>query len=569
MSNLTYDDYKQRINIQSLLTDAGYVRNRKDGLRYPSFVRLDSDGRRIRGDKFIVTQGGQCCFQPPEQKSYNIISFIKEHPDLFKEYHAGMNLDLLVNKVCCRLLNTTYEEKDVNIAYAAQPAEPFRMKDYDIQPYKAFDKETQRHFYPFFKHRGINLMTQNAFAESFVLASKEGKGREYKNLCFPLRIPGKGEDVVGFEQRGRMRRDGEPSFKGKAAGSNASEGLWMASPDNTSLSDAKRVLVFESAYDAMAYYQLKNRDDKELRKAVFVSTGGTPTVNQMKGLILNAPSAEFHLCFDNDMAGKQFVANFQAVLEQVRKNLPKVSEEMKPYMDSLANPKDIFSGEETLLPDDLYEAYDRMFDAQAEALSMKNGGVSSPEDIQEQVNLANEYSQAFRQMMRDRLCIGSEQGRLKEIGTYDIPEWALCAIENGDHEGLSEEEEKVLSEFMDKHFPEGFVSNIRWDDTNELNFSPAFGTRNEHALTSRGESPYQGVKTIKVEFYHPSERDGVALPDIKVEREIPAEGYKDWNDQLLGEQEEQENRKAVGTDIDSDGMVETDECNEQKHRFRR
>lgn len=77
---LTYDDFLRRLNIQDVLIDAGYHLNRRDGLRYPSYVRLDSEGRRIRNDKFIVTQQGKCCFKPQQQKSYNIISFIKEHP---------------------------------------------------------------------------------------------------------------------------------------------------------------------------------------------------------------------------------------------------------------------------------------------------------------------------------------------------------------------------------------------------------------------------------------------------------------------------------------------------------
>ncbi|BDC07953.1 hypothetical protein GAIMETA21S03_38360 [Phocaeicola vulgatus] len=78
--DLTYDDFLQRLNIQDVLIDAGYHLNRRDGLRYPSYVRLDSEGRRIRGDKFIVTQQGKCCFQAQQQKVYNIISFIKAHP---------------------------------------------------------------------------------------------------------------------------------------------------------------------------------------------------------------------------------------------------------------------------------------------------------------------------------------------------------------------------------------------------------------------------------------------------------------------------------------------------------
>ena len=86
MSDLTYEDFKQRIDIQELLVDAGYHLNKRDGLRYPSYVRLDSENRRIRGDKFIVTGNGLCCFRPPERKNYNVISFIKEHPDFTAKY---------------------------------------------------------------------------------------------------------------------------------------------------------------------------------------------------------------------------------------------------------------------------------------------------------------------------------------------------------------------------------------------------------------------------------------------------------------------------------------------------
>ena len=36
--DLTYDDFLQRLNIQDVLIDAGYHLNRRDGLRYPSYV---------------------------------------------------------------------------------------------------------------------------------------------------------------------------------------------------------------------------------------------------------------------------------------------------------------------------------------------------------------------------------------------------------------------------------------------------------------------------------------------------------------------------------------------------
>ena len=48
--DLTYNDFLQRLRIQDVLVDAGYHLNKRDGLRYPSYVRTDSDGRRVHGD---------------------------------------------------------------------------------------------------------------------------------------------------------------------------------------------------------------------------------------------------------------------------------------------------------------------------------------------------------------------------------------------------------------------------------------------------------------------------------------------------------------------------------------
>ena len=167
MAGYTYDDYLQRLTVQDLLKDAGYVRNRKDGLRYPSYVRLDEHGQRVRGDKFIVTQGGQRCFRPPEQKTYNVISFIKEHPDFFPEYNVGMNPDVLVNKVCCRLLNTPYEEKEAHIKESDKEVRPFDISVYEVRSMEKGNRESALPFWPYYRHRGINLSTQMAFSASF------------------------------------------------------------------------------------------------------------------------------------------------------------------------------------------------------------------------------------------------------------------------------------------------------------------------------------------------------------------------------------------------------------------
>lgn len=322
MAELNYEDFKRRVNIQDLLVDAGYRLNRRDGLLYPSYVRTGSDGRRVRGDKFIVTNNGLCCFQPPQRKNYNVISFIKEHPHFFSEYTPGMNTDRLVNLVCNRLLNQPVEQRSSTTVEKERLKKVFDLNEYERLDFRKDDWDRQKTFYPYFKERGISLDTQRAFGDHFFIGIREASnGKTYTNLSFPLRKPDDLATIVGLEERGRMNAQ-EWAYKGMASGSNASEGLWIACPAGEALDKVKDVYWFESAYDAMAFYQItknelkydKNQDlEKELSrldKSVFVSTGGNPSIHQFKGMITETPDANHHLCFDRDRAGRMFAINF-------------------------------------------------------------------------------------------------------------------------------------------------------------------------------------------------------------------------------------------------------------------
>lgn len=484
MADLTYDDFKDRISIQDVLIDAGYTLNRRDGLRYPSYVRLDNEGKRIRGDKFIVTANGKCCFQPPTQKNYNIIGFIKEHPEMFREYTYGMDKDHLVNLVCNRLLNNPVEVRETKIINPARDIPPFNIKDYTIQRFEGENQESQKAFYPYFKPRGISLGTQYAFRKDFLLAEHTTqKGETYRNLSFPMTIPGK-EGIVGFEERGKQKADGT-SYKGMALGSNASEGVWIASPNQTPLKEAKHVIVFESAYDAMAFYQLLTgkiselsaEEKREIKDAVFVSTGGNPSVGQMKGIIRNAPSASFHLAFDNDQAGKQFVKNFQDVADSMKPLAPaNVPTDMKTFIESFG--KEIQSTKElTRIEDEQY--------------------FSLPEDLKE---LYRKYDSAREEAM-------------------------------------------------------------------EYHASPFLCKEDKQAASDTMSQRYKEFKTALLERLHIKE--GQNLNGVKIIREEPSEGYKDFNDQILDKKIESVT-DLIETVFDDDGNAdltteEQDENEENRH----
>ncbi|MCD8393807.1 MAG: toprim domain-containing protein [Bacteroidales bacterium] len=322
-AKLTYRDYQQRISIQDVLLDAGYRQNRKDGLRYPSYSRVGSDGRRVSGDKFIVTRNGLCCFRPPEQKNYNVISFIKSFPENFSDYRPGMDKDRLVNLVCRRLLNCPIEERISPLSPSMTPQRPFDMDQYDNVGFFPGAPSTWKPFYPYFKARGINLDTQNVFSGYFLLSTGP-KG--YTNLTFPLTLPNDEDKVtvVGLEERGRPNKDGK-TYKGLAKDSDASRGLWIARLANhqsqhgpvTPLKEVEKVYWFESAYDAMAYYQL-HKKTPGIGDAVFVSTSGNPSRGQQDGMARVTPDATHVLCFDADEAGEKFARNFYTTHPELR-----------------------------------------------------------------------------------------------------------------------------------------------------------------------------------------------------------------------------------------------------------
>ena len=85
-------------------------------------------------------------------------------------------------------------------------------------------------------------------------------------------------------------------------------------------------------------------------------------------------------------------------------------------------------------------------------------------------------------------------------GSYDIPKWALPYIMNADASGISDHEQELVDKFLDEHFPDGFIPEVEEGEDKELNRYPAFGERNEDALTDRGESPYLAVDTVSVKF---------------------------------------------------------------------
>ena len=175
----------------------------------------------------------------------------------------------------------------------------------------------------------------------------------------------------------------------------------------------------------MAYYQLRQAKNKELRKAVFVSTGGSPTVAQMRGVLSATLPARHHICFDSDPAGMEFCEKLREEKFRVQRSIIEETPERKPYLDSVRDGMDLGSGDVELLPKDLQTSYGRFESEWEEAESMRSSGLCAPEDILDQVGMMNKCYETFREGLRGYLGLDKENdvSTIREMPASPYKDW--------------------------------------------------------------------------------------------------------------------------------------------------
>ena len=123
-------------------------------------------------------------------------------------------------------------------------------------------------------------------------------------------------------------------------------------------------------------------------------------------------------------------------------------------------------------------------------------------DVKKSASMINQRVDAIQLKIdnKEEVQQGQGQQEVRELGSYDIPKWALPYIFNGDSSNLNDEEQKLVDDFLDKNFADGYIPELVEGSEKEFNVIPAFGTRNENALPNKRESPYQAVDTVTVKF---------------------------------------------------------------------
>ena len=299
-----YKAFKEKVGVDDVASYLGYKLDRKAGIgKYVEYNIRDGRGHKV--DSIIIShpnaKSNQTYFHRNGASGGDAISLIREHIDSFGV--TGSSEIEKLRAVMAKLANDDSLAAKAEDRYKEQKAQTFDIKRFQME-------SAAEHFdamMSFFKNRGIDEETVRVFLPYLMRVTDTEAQYKYKDLAFPYTQPGS-EKIEGFELRGYN------NFKQKAPGTNSSSAAWIADFTHEQPDNARNVYFFESGYDAMAFYQV-NKSRINLETSVFVSTGGTFSSLQVKGITGYYSQAKYWDCFDNDVPGILYGIRMEALLD--------------------------------------------------------------------------------------------------------------------------------------------------------------------------------------------------------------------------------------------------------------
>ena len=296
---LSFDDFKQMGKLQQVIESVGFQWDKKSGKTTPEFYRGEGPDR----ERIIIKNIGQ-----PNEHYWSrtgnlaggdVINFFKNDIKSFSNVpgvdvtvnmadrnsrDAVINLNKLISHFAGINYEMAFRSSASNTITERQPMDPNR--------YKTFKTETSDLGY-LTESRKISPDTVEKFLPFITRVQDTQSKATYLNIGFPYKEPGK-EQVTGYE----IRNNG---FKGMAAGTDKENSAWIATNAANS-AEVKRLFFFESAIDAMSFYELKGKN--LLHDSAFISLGGQMGKNQVQNILKEYPQARVNTAFDNDTAGR-------------------------------------------------------------------------------------------------------------------------------------------------------------------------------------------------------------------------------------------------------------------------
>jgi Protein of unknown function (DUF3991)/Toprim-like len=278
-----------QVSIVQVAEYLGYIYNKSKGKIRPQYEHPN-------GDKVIISNpddnNRQIYFnRDGSNDKGSVIDFIKYRLSDFRNISYQKDMDG-VNQVLKQFTNEPI--------YKAPPqykAPKIEKSTFDITQFTITTPSVNQLDY--LSNRGLNEKTLTAFQKHITLVRDKQNGT-FSNIGFPYKND-RGE-VTGFELRNN-------DFKGHARGTDKEASVWIA--DFALLKESTRsVFLFESAIDAMSFYQLYNTQ-YDFKNSAFISFGGSVAPKQIDTVTKSYPNARFFSGFDNDYNGNMYDIMFE------------------------------------------------------------------------------------------------------------------------------------------------------------------------------------------------------------------------------------------------------------------
>ncbi len=313
---INFKELKSRVGVDDIAYALGYRLDRKAGVG--KYIELVLGEGRDRRDTIIVSnhrdKASQIFFRRDGSKG-DVVTLIRENLNSF--IVSGKNDWQKVAKVMARFANIPEPEfrEDREYVNAAKVSHFFDKSRYEVKPV-----DTER-IPRIFSQRGIADETVRSLAP-FLSLIRDTKNENFDgyNVGFPY-TESADSGIKGYEIRGMG------GYKSKAAGTNSSSAAWVADLSGGDGSSVRSVFFCESAFDAMAFYQMnRTRLDSDI---ALVSLGGTFSDGQIIKAMERFPNAKTFDCFDNDIAGRIYGLRLMALVEDFPIKITKTEDGLK------------------------------------------------------------------------------------------------------------------------------------------------------------------------------------------------------------------------------------------------
>lgn len=313
---VNFKELKSRVGVDDIAYALGYRLDRKAGVgKYIELVLGEGSDHR---DTIIVCnhrdKASQAYFRRDGSKG-DVVTLIRENLNSF--IVSGKNDWQKVAKIMARFANIPEPEfrEDREYVKSAHVSHVFDESRYEVKP---VDMERVPRI---FSQRGISDDTVRSLAP-FLSLIRDTRNENFDgfNIGFPYTESAE-SGIKGYEIRGMG------GYKSKASGTNSSSAAWVADLSEGNNCAVRSVFFCESAFDAMAFYQInRTRLDNNI---ALVSLGGTFSDGQVTKAMERFPNARAFDCFDNDTAGRIYGLRLMAIVEDFSIKITKTENGLK------------------------------------------------------------------------------------------------------------------------------------------------------------------------------------------------------------------------------------------------